>query len=56
MWTRSGRRSTELEQSLQRVGEHVYKQDAGGGEGPQAPDDGPGPRPDDTVEGEYREV
>ena len=46
----------ELQQALQRVGEHVYKQDAAGGEEPQAPDDGSGPRPDDTVEGEYREV
>ena len=46
----------ELQQALQRVGEHVYKQDAPGGDGPEAPDDGPAPRPDDTVEGEYREV
>ena len=46
----------ELQQALQRVGEHVYKQDAAGGEEPQTPDDGSGPRPDDTVEGEYREV
>ena len=34
----------------------VYKQDTPGDEGPQAPEDGSGPRPDDTVEGEYREV
>ena len=46
----------ELQQALQRVGEHVYKQDAAGGEEPQAPEDGSGRRPDDTVEGEYREV
>ena len=50
--------SEELQQALQRVGEHVYKQDApgAGGEGPQAPEDGSGPGSDDTVEGEYREV
>ena len=49
MWTRSGRRPRSCE------GVDVYKQDAPG-EGPQAPDDGPAPGSDDTVEGEYREV
>ena len=46
----------ELEQSLQRVGEHVYKQDGPGDGGAETPDDGPAPGSDDTVEGEYREV
>ena len=41
--------------ALEGEGVDVYKQDAPG-EGPQAPDDGPAPGSDDTVEGEYREV
>ena len=50
--------SEELQQALQRVGEHVYKPDApgAGGEGPETPEGGSEPGSDDTVEGEYREV
>ena len=55
-WRRCGNQDGGRGQALQRVGEHVYKQDAPGDEGPQAPDDGSGSGPDDTVEGEYREM
>ena len=49
--------SEELQQALQRVGEHVYKQDAPGADGPETPNEGDStPGSNDTVEGEYREV
>ena len=56
----------ELQAAVQKVGEAVYsKQGAPGGPGPAAggpsaegpgPSEGKGPGPEDTVEGEYREV
>ena len=48
--------SEELQAALQRVGEAVYSQEAaaGGADQPPGPDDAP--PPEDTVEGEFREV
>ena len=43
---------TELNAALERVGQAVYSQPGTGG----ASDGTPGPDPDDTVEGEFREV
>ena len=50
----------ELQEALQRVGELVYSQTGGPGDG-QAPQEGPGEEPaeetpEETVEGEFREV
>ena len=50
----------ELQQSLQKMGEHVYSQagapgDGQGPEGPEEPGDGP-PEGGEAVEGEFREV
>ena len=51
----------ELQEAMQKVGQHVYSQAAaGGGEGPsagpEAPGEGQPPEGGDTVEGEFREV
>ena len=51
----------ELQEAMQKVGQHVYSQAAAGGgggpsAGPEAPEDGPLPGGEDTVEGEFREV
>jgi molecular chaperone DnaK len=52
--------SEELQAALQRVGEAVYSQDAAGEagapEGGQPGDPASGESPEDTVEGEFREV
>ena len=50
--------SEELQAALQRVGEAVYSQDAGGATGgaDQPPGPDAGAPPEDTVEGEFREV
>ena len=45
----------ELNEALQRVGQAVYSQPGAGGPG-AAPGGGGGTGPDDTVEGEFREV
>ena len=45
----------ELNEALQRVGQAVYSQPGAGGPG-AAPGGGAGTGPDDTVEGEFREV
>ena len=50
--------SEELQAALQRVGEAVYSQEAGGAPGgaDQPPGPGDAAPPEDTVEGEFREV
>ena len=50
--------SEELQAALQRVGEAVYRQDASAaaGEADQPPGPGDAAPPEDTVEGEFREV
>ena len=50
--------SEELQAALQRVGEAVYSQEASGGPGgaDQPPGPGDAAPPEDTVEGEFREV
>ncbi len=53
--------SEELQAAIQKVGEAVYSQDAAGGAGTPGgaeppPDPGAGETPEDTVEGEFREV
>jgi molecular chaperone DnaK len=47
--------SEDLERSMQRIGEEVYRQGAGAGTGAGAPGAGSNEEPG-TVEGEYREV
>jgi molecular chaperone DnaK len=47
----------DLQEALQKVGQAVYGQAAGGGAGPQGQEPGPGPQQGgDTVEGEFKEV